>query len=71
VLLGLEKLGLRDRVQAVDHARLVRGSVPDWRRVALPVKGVLFMVLGRGVFVSYGGALYGPAGAARLSYMVG
>lgn len=52
----------------VDHARLVRGSVPESWRVALPVRGVLFTVFGRGVFVSYEGALYGPASAARLSY---
>jgi hypothetical protein len=54
-------------IARLDHARMLRSSVPTWWRLALPANGVLFRVPGRGVFVSYGGVLYGPASAAQLS----
>ena len=51
----------------LDHARLVKSPVPAWWQAVLPVRGTLFRVFGGNIFVSYGGALYGPAGAALLS----
>ena len=53
-------------IVSIDHARLVKSSVPRWWQEALPVKGTLLRVPGRGVFVSSGGVLYGPASSSRL-----
>jgi hypothetical protein len=52
---------------ALDHARMLSRSITASWRMAVPVNGTLFRVHNRGVFVSYGGVLYGPVSAARLS----